>query len=161
MPTRSAVDPDRLAELEEERRFLLRSLNDLEREYRAGDIDEVLLVLDGTTGQNAMEQARTFTNAVGVTGIVITKLDGTARGGMAIAVEEELGVPVKYIGVGEGMDDLVPFEPDASLIRPFQLISPAMTAVQNAVYQAHGNHAGQEALDFSAGFFFDGRHPIS
>jgi fused signal recognition particle receptor len=77
----------------------------------AGDIDEVLLVIDGTTGQNAIEQARTFTDAVGVTGIVITKLDGTARGGMAIAVEEELDVPVKFIGVGEGMDDLIPFEP--------------------------------------------------
>lgn len=77
----------------------------------AGDIDEVLLVIDGTTGQNAVEQARTFTQAVGVTGIVITKLDGTARGGMAIAVEQELDVPVKFIGVGEGMDDLIPFVP--------------------------------------------------
>ncbi len=79
----------------------------------AGHIDEVLLVLDGTTGQNAMDQARTFTDAVGVTGIVITKLDGTARGGMAVAVEEELDVPVKFIGVGEGMHDLVPFDPEA------------------------------------------------
>jgi fused signal recognition particle receptor len=78
----------------------------------AGDIDEVLLVIDGTTGQNAIEQARTFTEAVGVTGIMVTKLDGTARGGMAIAVEEELDIPVKFIGVGEGMDDLIPFEPD-------------------------------------------------
>jgi fused signal recognition particle receptor len=77
----------------------------------AGDIDEVLLVIDGTTGQNAVDQARTFTQAVGVTGIVITKLDGTARGGMAIAVEQELDVPVKFIGVGEGMDDLIPFVP--------------------------------------------------
>lgn len=77
----------------------------------AGDIDEVLLVLDGTTGQNAIEQARTFTEAVGVTGIVVTKLDGTSRGGMAIAVEQELGIPVKFIGVGEGMNDLVPFIP--------------------------------------------------
>ncbi len=77
----------------------------------AGEIDEVLLVIDGTTGQNAVEQARTFTQAVGVTGIVITKLDGTARGGMAIAVEQELDVPVKFIGVGEGMHDLIPFEP--------------------------------------------------
>ena len=77
----------------------------------AGDIDEILLVIDGTTGQNAVEQARVFTDAVGVTGIVITKLDGTSRGGMAIAVERELGIPVKYIGVGEGIDDLVAFEP--------------------------------------------------
>ena len=79
----------------------------------AGDIDEVLLVIDGTTGQNAIEQARTFTKAVGVTGIVVTKLDGTSRGGMTVAVEEELDIPVKFIGVGEGMHDLVPFEPDA------------------------------------------------
>jgi fused signal recognition particle receptor len=78
----------------------------------AGDIDEVLLVLDGTTGQNAIGQARAFTAAVGVTGIVLTKLDGTARGGVAIAVERELGIPVKYIGVGEGVDDLIPFDPE-------------------------------------------------
>ncbi len=77
----------------------------------AGEIDEVLLVLDGTTGQNAIEQARTFTEAAGVTGIIVTKLDGTARGGMAIAVEQELQIPVKFIGVGEGMNDLVPFIP--------------------------------------------------
>ena len=79
----------------------------------AGAIDEVLLVIDGTTGQNAIEQARIFTEAVGVTGIIVTKLDGTARGGMAVAVERELGVPVKFIGVGEGMGDLIHFEPDA------------------------------------------------
>ena len=79
----------------------------------AGELDEVLLVIDGTTGQNAISQARAFTEAVGVTGIVITKLDGTAKGGVAIAVEQELGVPVKYIGVGEGIGDLIPFEPEA------------------------------------------------
>ena len=79
----------------------------------AEHIDEVLLVLDATTGQNGIAQVRQFTEAVGVTGIVLTKLDGTARGGVAIAVERELGMPVKYIGVGEGMDDLIPFEPEA------------------------------------------------
>jgi fused signal recognition particle receptor len=79
----------------------------------AGHIDEVLLVLDGTTGQNAVAQARSFTDAVGVTGIVITKLDGTARGGVVVAIEQELEIPVKYIGVGEGMDDLLPFDPKA------------------------------------------------
>jgi fused signal recognition particle receptor len=79
----------------------------------SGDLDEVLLVLDGTTGQNAIAQARSFTEAVGVTGIVITKLDGTAKGGVAVAVERELGIPVKFIGVGEGMDDLVAFDPEA------------------------------------------------
>ncbi|MEA2023625.1 MAG: signal recognition particle-docking protein FtsY [Actinomycetota bacterium] len=79
----------------------------------AGQIGEILLVLDGTTGQNAIGQARSFTGAVGVTGIVLTKLDGTSRGGVAIAVEQELDIPVKYIGVGEGLHDLVPFEPRA------------------------------------------------
>lgn len=79
----------------------------------AGDIGEVLLVIDGTTGQNAIAQAKSFTDAVGVTGIVITKLDGTARGGVAVAVERELDIPVKYIGVGEGVDDLIPFDPVA------------------------------------------------
>lgn len=77
----------------------------------AGAIDEVLLVLDGAVGQNGVAQARAFTEAVGVTGIVITKLDGTPKGGVAIGVEKELGVPVKLIGVGEGMADLVPFDP--------------------------------------------------
>lgn len=79
----------------------------------AGSIDEVLLVLDGTVGQNGIAQAHAFTDAVGVTGIVLTKLDGTARGGVAIAVERDLDIPVKLIGVGEGMDDLIPFEPVA------------------------------------------------
>ncbi len=81
----------------------------LERE--SGGIGEVLLVLDGTTGQNAIAQAKSFTDAVGVTGIVMTKLDGTARGGIAVAVEQDLGIPVKLIGVGEGLDDLIPFDP--------------------------------------------------
>ncbi len=74
---------------------------------------ETLLVLDGTVGQNAIQQGRLFTQAVSPTGIVVTKLDGTSRGGMAVAVERELGVPVKFIGVGEEMGDLVPFEPEA------------------------------------------------
>ena len=79
----------------------------------AGSIDEVLLVLDGTVGQNGIAQAEAFTDAVGVTGVVLTKLDGTARGGVAVAVERDLDVPVKLIGIGEGMDDLIPFEPRA------------------------------------------------
>lgn len=78
----------------------------------AGRINETLLVVDATTGQNAIAQARTFTEAVGVTGIVLTKLDGTARGGVVVAVEQQLGVPVKLVGVGESMDDLIPFEPE-------------------------------------------------
>jgi len=74
-------------------------------------IDEVLLVLDATTGQNGLVQARVFAEVVDVTGIVLTKLDGTAKGGVILAVEEEFGVPVKLVGLGEGADDLVPFVP--------------------------------------------------
>ena len=78
-----------------------------------GPIDETLLVLDATTGQNGVVQARVFTQAVKVTGIVLTKLDGTAKGGIVIAVQRELGIPVKLIGLGEGPDDLAPFDPEA------------------------------------------------
>ena len=78
-----------------------------------GALTEVLLVLDATTGQNGLAQARDFTEAVGVTGVVLAKLDGTAKGGVVLAVEAELGVPVKLIGVGEGADDLVAFDPAA------------------------------------------------
>jgi fused signal recognition particle receptor len=77
-----------------------------------GNVTEVLLVLDATTGQNALAQARQFTEAVTVTGIVLTKLDGTAKGGIVIAVQRELGIPVKLVGLGEGPDDLVAFDPD-------------------------------------------------
>jgi len=73
---------------------------------------EVLLVLDATTGQNAMSQARTFGESSGVTGIVLTKLDGTAKGGIVIAIRNELHIPVKYVGLGEKMDDLQPFDPE-------------------------------------------------
>jgi fused signal recognition particle receptor len=77
-----------------------------------GPVDEVLLVLDATTGQNGLVQARMFAEAVDVTGIVLTKLDGTAKGGIVVAVQRELGVPVKLVGLGEGADDLAPFEPE-------------------------------------------------
>jgi fused signal recognition particle receptor len=76
-------------------------------------LDEVLLVLDATTGQNGLVQARVFAEVVDVTGIVLTKLDGTAKGGIVVAVQRELGVPVKLVGLGEGADDLAPFEPEA------------------------------------------------
>jgi fused signal recognition particle receptor len=76
-------------------------------------VDEVLLVLDATTGQNGLRQARVFAEVVDVTGIVLTKLDGTAKGGIVIGVQRELGVPVKLVGLGEGPDDLAPFEPEA------------------------------------------------
>ena len=78
-----------------------------------GPVDETLLVLDATTGQNGLEQARVFTEVVNVTGVVLTKLDGTAKGGIVIAVQRKLGIPVKLVGLGEGPDDLAPFEPDA------------------------------------------------
>ena len=78
-----------------------------------GPLDEVLLVLDATTGQNGLVQARVFAEVVNITGIVLTKLDGTAKGGIVIAVQRELGVPVKLVGLGEGADDLAPFEPEA------------------------------------------------
>ena len=78
-----------------------------------GTVDEVLLVLDATTGQNGLRQARVFAEVVDITGIILTKLDGTAKGGIVIAVQRELGVPVKLVGLGEGADDLAPFEPAA------------------------------------------------
>jgi fused signal recognition particle receptor len=79
---------------------------------RQATVDEVLLVLDATTGQNGLRQARVFAEAVDITGIVLTKLDGTAKGGIVVAVQRELGVPVKLVGLGEGPDDLAPFEPE-------------------------------------------------
>ena len=76
-----------------------------------GPIDETLLILDATTGQNGLEQARVFTEVCDVTGVVLTKLDGTAKGGIVIAVQRRLGIPVKLVGLGEGPDDLAPFDP--------------------------------------------------
>ncbi len=76
-------------------------------------VDEVLLVLDATTGQNGLRQAQVFAEVVDVSGIVLTKLDGTAKGGIVVAVQRQLGVPVKLVGLGEGADDLAPFEPEA------------------------------------------------
>jgi fused signal recognition particle receptor len=80
---------------------------------KQSEIDEVLLVLDATTGQNGLQQAKVFAEAVDVTGIVLTKLDGTAKGGIVVAVQRQLGVPVKLVGLGEGPDDLAPFDPAA------------------------------------------------
>jgi fused signal recognition particle receptor len=76
-------------------------------------VQEVLLVLDATTGQNGMRQAQVFAEVVDVTGIVLTKLDGTAKGGIVVAVQRALGVPVKLVGLGEGPDDLAPFDPSS------------------------------------------------
>ena len=90
-----------MGELNKISRIIDRELPDADKEF--------LIVLDATTGQNAVNQAREFKNAAGITGIVLTKLDGTAKGGVVLSIKEELGVPVKYIGVGEQMDDLQPF----------------------------------------------------
>lgn len=92
-------------------------MEELKKIYRIIDRElpysdrEVLLVLDATTGQNAVNQAREFMNVADITGIVLTKLDGTARGGVVLAIKNELKIPVKFIGVGEGIDDLQPFNP--------------------------------------------------
>ncbi len=93
-----------MAELEKMRRTIARVIPDAPH--------ETLLVLDGTTGQNGLEQARKFTETAGVTGIVLTKLDGTAKGGVVVAIARELGLPIRFIGVGEKIDDLLPFDPE-------------------------------------------------
>lgn len=93
-----------MAELEKMRRTAGRMV--------PGAPHEVLLVLDGTTGQNGLEQARKFTESAGVTGIILTKLDGTAKGGVVVSITRELNLPIRYIGVGEQIDDLLPFEPE-------------------------------------------------
>jgi fused signal recognition particle receptor len=77
-----------------------------------GVVTEVLLVIDATTGQNGLIQARQFAEAVGVTGVVLTKLDGTAKGGIVVAIRSELGIPIKLVGLGEGAGDLVTFDPE-------------------------------------------------
>jgi fused signal recognition particle receptor len=76
----------------------------------AGTVTEVLLVIDATTGQNGLVQAKQFTEAVELTGVVLTKLDGSAKGGIVIAIHDQLGIPVKLVGLGEGAEDLVPFD---------------------------------------------------
>ena len=91
----------------------------------AGTVTETLLVIDSTTGQNGLIQAREFAAAAGVTGIVLTKLDGSARGGIVVAVQEDLGIPVKLIGVGEGTDDLVEFDPADFVDALFSVDVPA------------------------------------
>jgi len=93
-----------MAELEKMRRTANRVL--------PGAPHEVWLVMDATTGQNGLEQARKFTESAGVTGIILTKLDGTAKGGIVVAIARELNLPIRFVGVGEKIDDLLPFEPE-------------------------------------------------
>ncbi len=83
------------------------------RRFIAEAPHETLLVLDATTGQNAIEQAKIFNRFTPITGLILTKLDGSAKGGVIVNIERQLGIPVKYIGVGEGIDDLIPFDPEA------------------------------------------------
>src|SRR5690606_28564521 len=94
-----------MAELEKMKRIAGREVS--------GAPHETLLVIDAVTGQNGLEQARQFLKTAQVTGLVITKLDGTARGGIAVAIAKELDLPIRYIGIGEQVDDLVVFEPEA------------------------------------------------
>ena len=100
-----------MAELEKMRRTASRVIPDAPH--------EVLLVLDATTGQNGLEQARKFTESSGVTGIVLTKLDGTAKGGIVVAISRELSLPIRFIGVGEKIDDLLPFDPESFIASLF------------------------------------------
>jgi fused signal recognition particle receptor len=101
-----------MAELEKMRRTASRVI--------PGAPHEVLLVLDATTGQNGLEQARRFTETSGVTGIVLAKLDGTAKGGVVIAIARELNLPIRYVGIGEKIDDLVPFDPEKFIASLFE-----------------------------------------
>ena len=101
-----------MAELEKMRRTAARLI--------PGAPHEVLLVLDATTGQNGLEQARRFTETSGVTGIVLTKLDGTAKGGVVIPIARELNLPIRYVGVGEKPEDLLPFEPEKFVASLFE-----------------------------------------
>ena len=94
-----------MAELEKMRRTSARVIPDAPH--------QVLLVLEATTGQNGLEQARKFTESSAVTGIILTKLDGTAKGGVVVAISRELNLPIRYVGVGEQIDDLLPFDPQA------------------------------------------------
>jgi fused signal recognition particle receptor len=101
-----------MAELDKIRRVAAREV--------PGAPHEVLLVLDATVGQNGVVQAREFTSASGVNGIVLTKLDGTAKGGVAVAIAHDLKLPIRYVGIGESIDDLIPFSPEEYVEALFQ-----------------------------------------
>jgi fused signal recognition particle receptor len=107
------------------KRALMDELGKVKRvlDRETGHCDEVLLVLDATTGQNGLSQAKAFQDAVEVTGVVLTKLDGTAKGGIVIAIQRQLGLPVKLVGLGEDIDDLAVFDPDAFVDALFAEVS--------------------------------------
>ena len=111
-------------------------------------VDEVLLVLDATTGQNGLRQAQVFAEVVDVTGIVLTKLDGTAKGGIVVAVQRELGVPVKLVGLGEGPDDLAPFDAEAFVDALLRLTDAASSAssLRAAVPDLRSSSPGHELV---------------
>ena len=90
----------------------LKKVNRVIKKSMPGAPQEILLIVDATTGQNALKQAQIFNEALGVTGIALTKLDGTAKGGIIFAIQKEIGIPVKLIGIGEGIDDLKDFDPE-------------------------------------------------
>ncbi len=102
-----------MKELEKIKRVLGRGMEDAPH--------EVLLVIDATTGQNAISQAKVFSEAAGVTGVVLTKLDGTAKGGIVVSIAEELGIPIMFVGIGEGIDDLRPFDPESFVDALFEV----------------------------------------
>lgn len=126
------------------KRELMAELSKVKRvlEREAGPCDEVLLVLDATTGQNGLTQAKAFTEAVDVTGVVLTKLDGTAKGGIVIAIQRELGIPVKLVGLGEGIDDLADFEPDAFVDALFAEVSQDVELDESGADALDGTGAG-------------------
>src|SRR5207237_1624181 len=101
---------------------LMEELSKIRRvaERPPGRVTEVLLVIDATTGQNGLVQARQFADAVDVTGIVLTKLDGTAKGGIALAIQNELNIPIKLVGLGATVEDLIEFDPDESVEALFE-----------------------------------------
>ena len=139
-------------------------MDELAKIYRVIDRElpysdrEVLLVLDATTGQNAVNQAREFQNVAEITGIVLTKLDGTARGGVVLAIKHELGIPVKFIGVGEQIDDLQPFDPRAFAESLFRKISDEEAAEDEKNDQ---NHVEAVLQDLSADGYSAASRPVA
>ncbi len=141
-------------------------MDELAKIYRVIDRElpysdrEVLLVLDATTGQNAVNQAREFKNVADITGIVLTKLDGTARGGVVLAIKNELGIPVKFVGVGEQIDDLQPFKPRAFADGLFQKMDYA-DEEDTADEENHEENVENEPADFPSAGFAPAARPLS
>ena len=97
-----------------------------------GHVSEVLLVIDATTGQNGLAQASEFSDAVGVSGVVLTKLDGSAKGGIVLAIRSDLGLPIKLVGLGEGAEDLIEFDPQEFVGRPLRRVRPRQIVAERA-----------------------------